>query len=423
MSCPNLVILLDQSASMAQTPSGTTPMTGQQSKWDIATAELTSIVNKYASFLPLGYSNFPYQNASCDTRGFFVVSDGPDSGKLLSPAYGNSQDIYNAMHSFPTATPWSGGSTPTCTAVSDLASQMQLQDPSRGQYILLVTDGAPEAVCCPTNPVQATVTAIANAAAQNPPVKTFVVGFGVVSSDVTALNQMAMAGGVPATGSQNQFYVATDQPSLDSALNNILAQLLGGDAGEPVTCEDGCYGTPCPSGQVCLQNQCVADPCASQTCPANQACLFTGGAGSCVAACVQSCPLGARCDNGSCVADPCSGTCGAGQVCDASNGQCVTDPSCQNVICHRTQGCFGGQCMDDPCVYTTCPSGTQCIPFSGQCMAPRNPANTEPSGNSGCQFGLTDCSHASELGPLATLLALSALMLVSLRRRRRHFDA
>src|SRR5262249_23036404 len=103
--CPNLVVLLDQSASMAQTPAGAQPRTGEKSKWDIAVAELTTLVSKYDGFLPVGYSNFPYRNASCDTRGFYVTT----TGKKLTPSYTNRQDIYDAMHAFPTAYPFSGG--------------------------------------------------------------------------------------------------------------------------------------------------------------------------------------------------------------------------------------------------------------------------------------------------------------------------
>ncbi len=413
--CPNLTILLDQSASMSQTPAGSIPMPGEQSKWDIATSVLTNLITKYDGLLPIGYSNFPYQNASCDTRGFYVTT----TGKTLSPAYGNRQDIYNAMHAYPTAYPWSGGSTPTCTAVANLAMQPQLQDPTRGQYILLVTDGAPEAQCCPTDPVQTTVAAISAADAQSPAVQTFVVGFGIVPAQAAALDSMAVAGGVPDNDPNHKFYVATDETTLDAKISGILSQLVGGDAGAPVTCEDGCYGTPCAAGSVCLQDQCVTNPCATQTCPSGQTCLFNGTTASCIGVCAPACPLGATCNNGQCVPNACGGPCASGQMCDTSSDTCVPDPKCQNVACHETQGCIAGKCVDDPCVYTTCPAGTQCLAFTGQCMAPRDPNETEP-GNmaTGCAVGPGRRSHASELGPLCALLALIVLAASSLRRRR-----
>jgi hypothetical protein len=397
--CPNLVILLDQSASMAQTPAGKPPAAGEKSKWDIATAVLTNLNNKYTGLLPIGYTNFPSRNLpGCDTQAFNVPV-----------AYGNATQvaINNAMIAFP----FPGGSTPTCTAVSKLAAQSQLQDQSRGQYILLVTDGSPDAACCPPDPVAATVSAISAAAAQSPPIYTIVVGFGVLPSEQATLNKLALAGGKASADPVNKFYSASDQASLDLALSGILNQLVGGDAGSPVTCEDGCYGTACPSGQVCIQDQCKPNPCQSQVCPPSQYCLFDGSKATCTNSCSQSCPLGSRCANGSCILDDCGGPCLPGQMC--SGGQCVADPKCQNVVCHVTQGCVKGACVDNPCVYTTCPGGTECIDFSGACMPPR-PASG--GSGSGCSCDFSRGSRAASFSPLAALLVLALALLIRGRR-------
>lgn len=401
--CPNLTILLDESASMKQTPAGVAPQTGELSKWQIATTSLKTIVNKYDGLLPLGYSNFPYRESSCDTRSFDVPV-----------GYGTKQAIIDAMFAFPTAYPWNGGSTPTCTAVANLAADPALKDTTRAQYILLVTDGAPEAVCCGADPVKSTVDAITAAAGQSVPIHTIVVGFGnLPTQEQTALDQMAFAGGVPDSGT-HKYFSADSAATLDAKLSGILKTLVGGDAGAPVTCEDGCYGAGCPSGQVCYNNACVTNTCSTQTCPSGQSCLFSGTTGTCVAVCSASCPLGTRCDNGSCVADACGGPCPSGQMCNTSNGQCVADPKCANVACHTTQGCVAGKCVDNPCTYTTCPAGTQCVDFSGMCMPARDPNDTGM--NTGCQCDLGGRSHASELGPLGALLVLALLMY---RRQRR----
>lgn len=408
-SCPNLSILLDQSASMAKTPAGNTPLSGEKSKWDIAVAALSNIITKYDGLLPIGYSNFPYQDSSCDTRGFYVDTQ---YGRNCTVGYGTYNAIYEAMHYFPTGTPWMGGSTPTCTAVARLAAENPLKDPSRAQYILLVTDGAPEAACCGnTDPVKATVDAIAAAANQVPAVRTIVVGFGVVPSEHAALDAMAMAGGLPNSDSSHKFYLVSDGNSLDKTLSGILSSLIGGDAGAPVACEDGCYGNRCPSGQVCLKNQCTANLCNGKSCPMGQHCLFDGENGTCVFDCTGACPQGSRCVNGQCQIDPCGGPCAAGQMCNKLTAQCVPDPKCQNVLCHTTQGCFDGKCMDNPCVYTTCPEGTQCIDFTGQCMPPR-PTDIPMDG---CHCELRGHTHAAELGPLGALFALA--MLGTLARR------
>lgn len=404
--CPNLTILLDESASMKQTPKGVAPQTGELSKWQIATSSLKTIVNKYDGLLPLGYSNFPYRESSCDTRSFNVPV-----------GYGTRQAIIDAMFAFPTAYPWNGGSTPTCTAVSNLAADPVLKDATRQQYILLVTDGAPESVCCGSDPVQSTVDAITAAASQSVAIRTIVVGFGnLPAPEQAALDSMAFAGGVPDGSGTHKFFSADSAASLDAKLASILQSLVGGDAGASVTCEDGCYGSAgCPSGQVCLKNACVANPCSTQSCPSGQSCLFTGTSASCVATCSASCPGGTRCENGSCVADACGGPCPAGQMCNAANGQCLADPKCTNVACHTTQGCIAGKCVDNPCLYTTCPEGTQCVDFTGMCMAPRS---ADGSGmNTGCQCDLGGRSHATELGPLSALLVLGLLVQRRLRRQ------
>lgn len=414
-TCPNLVVLLDQSASMARTPSGQLPQTGEKSKWDIAVGALTNLVNKYDGFLPLGYSNFPYRNASCDTRGFYIDLPGRD----CTVGYGTKQPINDAMHAFPTAYPFTGGSTPTCTAISKLAAEMKLKDPLRAQYILLVTDGAPEVGCCPGDPVQVTVDAITAARSQDPPVKTIVVGFGVVASEYAALEAMAVAGGVPDMDSGRKFYLATDQAALEAKLASILQQIVGGDAGQPITCEDGCYGAGCPTGQACIQNQCKPNPCTSMTCGEGQHCLFDGNTASCVGSCARACPLGARCKNGGCVEDPCGGPCQPGEKCDVAQARCVTDAKCTNFLCHTSQACFDGKCVDDPCRYTTCPEGSQCEKYSGQCAPPRTEEDLSQRSGCECEIGGRHLGiSATQIGPLGTLISMVILGALARRRRR-----
>lgn len=394
--CPNLAFLLDQSASMSQNPQGGIESDRSKTKWGIATSSLTALNNNITGRLPLAYTNFPRYNGTCVAYDTFRV---PLSNQ-------NQKAINDAMIENPFVT----GATPMCTAISKLADEMAFADPQRPNYILLLTDGAPDASCCGANPVQATVDAIVAAASQSPPVKTIVVGFGnLPPAERDALNRMAQAGGLPNKGT-NQFYVATDADSLNSVLNTILHTLVVGDAGGGLLCEDGCYATPCPSGQACLADMCKPNPCTSQTCPEGQSCLFTGGAASCVAACKTPCPLRSRCDNGVCVPDSCSGPCESGFSCYM--GVCEPDSRCDNVLCHTSQACIEGKCVDNPCLYTTCPEGTQCVEFTGMCMAPRPPGFSQTYGSCQCQLG-----RDTPAGVLAPLSALCLAMLL-LRRRR-----
>jgi hypothetical protein len=400
--CPNLAILLDQSASMAQDPTGVVQPPGSpKSKWAIATAALTKVDNRFDGLLPIGYSNFPSQNNACMSQGL-----------RIPVGYGNRIAINNAMIDFP----FSGGSTPICDAITKLAAEPLLKDQSRGQFILLVTDGAPAAACCGANPVQATVDAIAAALQQTPPIYTFVVGFGqLAAAEQQAMNQMALAGGFPDNSDPNYKYYRAETPAdLDSALTRILMHINGGDAGPLITCEDGCYGSPCAGGQTCLQNACKPNPCAGKTCPDDQSCQPDG---TCAAVCPVVCPIGAACHRGRCVADPCSGTCLAGQLCDGSTSTCVNDPKCQGIICHTSQGCFAGACVDNPCAYLTCPTGFQCRDFDGSCQKP-GPPGSETMASGGCEV-----TPAARHSCAAAALLASALMLLALgRRRRRTFN-
>lgn len=401
--CPNLVILLDQSASMKENPQG---QLASPTKWEIATKALTILNNKYDGFLPIGYSNFPSADNACTTADFYPGT---------RVGYGHRIAINNAMITYP----WNGGSTPTCDAISKLAATPELKDATRPQYVLLVTDGAPALECCGMtgDPVQKTVDAIRAAASQNPPIKTFVVGFGnLPANQQVALNQMAIAGGVPDTTPNYSYYRADSDKALDQALTRILSTIVGGgDAGVPIACEDGCYGTPCPTGQACLQNTCKPNPCATLSCGPGESCLPNGTTASCVAVCERACPDGSRCDRGRCISDPCGGPCPSGKRCNTVNAACETDTKCQGVVCHTTQGCFDGKCVDNPCAQITCPSGTECIDFLGMCTAPRTPGENLAEGGCSCKMG---SGGATTLGPLSALFFLSLGLLVRRRRAR-----
>ncbi len=424
--CPNLVILIDQSASMAQNSIGqSVPQGSPDSKWSIATKALTNMNNKYDGLLPLGYCNFP-TGTGC-----------PVAMKIpIPPGYSNRITINNAMIAFP----YPGGSTPTCTAVTNAAADLVKTDPSRPGYLLLVTDGSPDAMCCGADPVKTTVDAIRAAANPTatgvPPVYTLVLGFGKsLDSERASLNQMADAGGLALSDPTYRYYRAEDATALEQALATIVKSVIGGDAGTIATCEDGCYAKGCPSGQVCNQNACRANPCATMNCPSSQYCLPTFYANGmskaeCVDACRSPCPQTSRCDRGKCVVDPCSGQCSAGQKCqtspdspDSPIGTCVDEPLCKNTICHQTQGCFAGasdgQCFDDLCNYVTCPQGTVCHRFTGVCESPDpQPVLALGSGGIGCDVSQTS-SSAARLSWLSSGLLLSLLVLAQRRSRAR----
>jgi hypothetical protein len=103
-----------------------------------------------------------------------------------------------------------------------------LQDATRNNYILLVTDG--EANCDDPVPVVETF------AARNPPTPTFVVGFGD-GVDPEQLEDMATAGGTALAGNPN-YYQADNAAGLQQALDDIVGEVLSCDYDIPTAPDD-----------------------------------------------------------------------------------------------------------------------------------------------------------------------------------------
>lgn len=406
--CPNVAIVLDKSGSMADAPDGKTVTASNPSKWDVAKAAITKLVNTHDGRFPIGMVYFPDRtktmNIGCSVR---TALDVPIE-------YGTKTKILDMMGNTTV-----GGSTPTGAAIDGARMDAAFKDTSRQSYLLLITDGQP---CCTTNCTDFSqrrteaVNAVKNAFNATPSVKTFVVGFGQLDENFRlALNDMADAGGVPAATSGNiHFYQADSSASLDAALDRIIKTVTGGDAGGSITCDDTCYGSGCPAGQVCSSAMCKADPCQGVSCAAGQYCYSDGTTGTCVSACTQSCTAGQRCVRGECVDSACALACASGTTCDAASGLCVADSRCAGVNCRPTQGCVEGKCVDDPCANTLCPEGTGCVALEGTCMAfELDEPNTSVKTGCSCDLGRSG-SHSSLPAAAAAIGMLAALLL---RRR------
>lgn len=368
--CPRVAVLLDKSGSMAADPDGQSPPAmGQVSKWVTATNTIRAkILTPYHLKLPLGFGMFPGA-AMCMQEPLKVPMD-----------YGKKADIEMAM-----AAVAPGGGTPMCIAVKAVAGDTGFKDPERANFMILVTDGAPNE-CCEPDAVGQTEKAIQDAAKQTPPVYTFVIGFGKVMAERDALNRLAVAGGVSARnyGQTQDFYQAENPVGLEKALDQVMDIITGGDAGGGKFCDDSCYHNACTGkDQVCIDGACKVNPCTGYSCPMGTYCFTDGGAPSCATPCAMSCPSGKSCNpgTGTCDADPCSGRCGDREMC--SMGTCVPDPMCMGTSCKLGQQCRRGVCIEEPCRYVACPSGYQCEPYSGACtplvkLAPLAPPRTMP---------------------------------------------
>jgi hypothetical protein len=208
------------------------------------------------------------------------------------------------------------------------------------------------------------------------------------------------------------YYAAEDQAGLEAAIMSITTVIEGEFGG---ACDDTCYGTGCPSGQICVNAACVTNPCdADATLCASSSYCYTDGTstGMCATVCPDACPAGQSCTTSGCKVDACAGiNCPMDQTCQ--NGQCVATPCAQT--CRPQQECIAGVCKDDPCRYITCPSGDSCAPFIGTCSKPVG-GSKGSSGNgrsTGCDFG----GQGSATLCLFVLLAFGLSLRITRRRR------
>lgn len=171
--CPNVQIVLDRSFSMVSTVSG------GASRWDIAKQSINSAVALAdpVRLAKIGLQTFPA--AACD------------SALQVRPDYGTKSAIETKLSALSPA-----GSTPSGTAIRDTVALTELKDPTRKQYIVLLTDGVP---ACSGEPDSAagTVGEIKKGRMSSPSIGTFVVGVGdgFSASDMSTLGLMADAGG------------------------------------------------------------------------------------------------------------------------------------------------------------------------------------------------------------------------------------
>jgi MYXO-CTERM domain-containing protein len=130
----------------------------------------------------------------------------------------------------------------------------------------------------------------------------------------------------------------------------------------------GCYKATCADKKLCSDASCEDNPCENKQCGAGETCRPTDG--KCIPDC-PACPSGEVCKEGQCQADPCDGvTCQDGERC--KEGQCIKDPCAKQgaALCRYQRVCNSNACKDDPCTGMKCADGYQCR--NGQCT--RNPS-------------------------------------------------
>ena len=207
---PDLLIVLDKSGSMNEPINPINPFS--RSKWSVMVNALKTLTTATEATIRYGMSLFPTDD-DC----------GVDSGTVVSIDINHASEIAAALSPFVTGP---GGGTPAHLGLQEALATYQSQPPQvGGRYVLFATDGAPN--CggddgeAPTGPE--TVAAVRALAAAG--IKTYVLGFGTVSTEeARVLNEAAEAGGVPRATTEPYFFSADTEEELQT----VLEQIAGG---------------------------------------------------------------------------------------------------------------------------------------------------------------------------------------------------
>lgn len=210
---PNVMIVLDRSGSMDGDVQDS-----DKTRWDVAKAAIDQLVNAFNLDIRFGLVTYsgcvPGQECSA---GKIVVPLGNQNAGPITGFLGGKNLDYLCNSGKP--------ETSTGNTLYALIGEDSLQDPERGNAVLLITDGGENDEC-------KTVTDGADAAgkllAQTISVKTFVVGFS--DAVIGSLKGIAEAGGTA------DAFNANNPASLEAALNAI--------AGAVASCQFKLDGVP-----------------------------------------------------------------------------------------------------------------------------------------------------------------------------------
>lgn len=219
---PDILIIQDKSGSMNDDDSDAAcgnAGCGANSKWAQLTMALTTVVQNTDMTVNWGLKYFSDNNA-CGASAAPAVGIAAVNGAAVTRSIMGTQP---------------GGNTPTRDAISSGAAYLATLTDTNPKFLLLATDGLPN---CPTgcasmtrpsnsctttdnpNEDMAAEAAIMMAAMQG--FQTFVIGIGNVATAQNTLNQFAINGGQAQTGAATSYYAATDEASLEAALNKIV---------------------------------------------------------------------------------------------------------------------------------------------------------------------------------------------------------
>ncbi len=188
----NVLIVLDHSCSMQEV------IANSQSKWDTATQAVRNVTAQNAGNdkLHFGLQIFSLNPNACNPGRIDVPVGGSTAGAISSALPSTAE----------------GNATPIGAALHVAATSGQLTDPTRANYVLLITDGMENCGGAPVAEVDGLF---------GRGVRTYTVGFGS-DVDVNRLSQMAIKGGT-ARANTPRYFQADNTAELQGALNAIAS--------------------------------------------------------------------------------------------------------------------------------------------------------------------------------------------------------
>ena len=199
---PNILLVVDRSTSMHQE---TSQAPNAPSKVDAAKIALRQLLQNGAGKIRFGWMEYP-ADTFC-SPGTVSVECADDSSAAISGKI-------DAL--FP------GGFTPIASSLNNALQYQGLHDSARSNFVILLTDGAPN---CDLDPESNSVKAVEALRAAS--IGTFVIGLGeeLNSSEPAALNRMAEAGG-HARQDATKYFSANTLQELEAVFQSIGGMVM-----------------------------------------------------------------------------------------------------------------------------------------------------------------------------------------------------
>ena len=208
---PDLLFVLDRSCSMKHVLDGTTT-----TKWEAAVDAINHVVGDYAAAVRWGLTLFPDTSGDSCAQDAIPIPIGANKSGAITTLLTNALQTTDPLY------PSGPCVTNIDTGLQQAGTDPGLADPTRPNFMMLVTDGAQSKGCSLAGGDDGAV-AIVKDLHDSHGISTFVVGFGS-EVDAVELGKLATAGG-KALGGKTPYYQADTANGLDKALKDIASQV------------------------------------------------------------------------------------------------------------------------------------------------------------------------------------------------------